>query len=320
VKNSYRDWRHYQEETAHFFRSLGCSAEVEALVKGPHAQHKIDVWVTFIRYGIACKWVIECKLWNKRVSKEKVMALKGIVDDLGADRGIIITEKGFQSGARDAARGKNLTLVTSLEEFRRTALAALDSQPLIRAPGEPSAAAELYLFPQEDQPQSALVIDNRVIVGNWGTGRIAVVDSQSRAVLRAIELDKYEQKAPGEKPKITSYPPGSMTVADEKLFVGQVFSDFVLAVDLDTSAIVKRIVLPGGGEGSLTSSADGRAVYFASNRVPCLFIIDSATYELTALHTNSRRYRIRVPGKVRCASSRALIDGMKRLASCDVVA
>ena len=29
----YRDWRHYQEETAQFFRNLGCSAEVEALVQ-----------------------------------------------------------------------------------------------------------------------------------------------------------------------------------------------------------------------------------------------------------------------------------------------
>ena len=87
----YRDWRHYQEETALFFRNLGCSAEVEALVQGPHAQHEIDVWVRFLRYGIECKWIIECKLWNKRVSKEKVMALKGVVDDVGADRGIIVT-------------------------------------------------------------------------------------------------------------------------------------------------------------------------------------------------------------------------------------
>ena len=126
----YMDWRQYQEETASFFRGLGCSVDVEAVVHGPYAEHRVDVWVQFVRYGVQCKWVVECKLWNSNVSKEKVMALKAIVDDVGADRGIIITEKGFQSGAYDAARGKNLTLVTALEEFKRTALTAMESRPL----------------------------------------------------------------------------------------------------------------------------------------------------------------------------------------------
>ena len=162
----YRDWRHYQEETAQFFRNLGCSAEVEALVQGPHARHQVDVWVRFLRYGIDCKWVIECKLWNRSVSKEKVMALKGIVDDVGADRGIIVTEKGFQSGAYDAARGKNLTLVTSLEQFKSTALADLQSQPLTKSGTGPRPGSELYLFPEEDRPQSIVSFDGRLIVGN----------------------------------------------------------------------------------------------------------------------------------------------------------
>ena len=71
-----------------------------------------------------------------------------------------------------------------------------------------------------------------------------------------------------------------MAVADQKLFLGQVFSDFLLAIDLETSAIVKRIDLPGGGDGSITSSPDGRTLYFASNRLPRFFAIDSPTYEL----------------------------------------
>ena len=45
------------------------------------------------------------KRWTRRVPKEKVMALKAIVEDLGADRGIIVNEAGFQSGAQKAARG-----------------------------------------------------------------------------------------------------------------------------------------------------------------------------------------------------------------------
>jgi WD40 repeat protein len=62
-------------------------------------------------------------------------------------------------------------------------------------------------------------------------------------------------------------------------FVGQVFSEFVLAIDIETHSIVKRIIVPGGGEGAIAASPDGRYIYFASNRVNRLFIIDSATYE-----------------------------------------
>jgi hypothetical protein len=70
-----------------------------------------------------------------------------------------------------------------------------------------------------------------------------------------------------------------MACADGKLFVGQVFSEFVLAIDIDTQSIVKRITVPGGGEGAIAASRDGRYIYFASNRTNRLFVIDSATYE-----------------------------------------
>ncbi|MDQ1354932.1 MAG: hypothetical protein QG657_5241, partial [Acidobacteriota bacterium] len=55
------NWMQYQRQTADFFSELGCFAKVEAVVEGIRAKHKIDVWVKFQRYGIECKWVIECK-------------------------------------------------------------------------------------------------------------------------------------------------------------------------------------------------------------------------------------------------------------------
>ena len=50
-------------------------------------------------------------------------------------------------------------------------------------------------------------------------------------------------------------------------------------IDIDTQSIVKRIPIPGGGEGAIAASPDGRHVYFASNKENSLFVIDSATYE-----------------------------------------
>jgi DNA-binding beta-propeller fold protein YncE len=278
----FADWKEYQEETAAFFRRQGCNAEVELKVKGVRAEHAIDVYVSFPRHGIRCTWIIECKLWRSRVPKEKVLALKSIVDDTGADRGIIISEEGFQSGAYDAARNTNITLVTSLEEFEKTALTFSSETPLVFEESEPSLP--IYNFPSVTKPQTLQLHKNHIISANWGSGSISIIDPVNRSIVRTIDLDNYEAKSPRTGGReIRKYPPGDMTIADGRLFVGQVFSDFILVIDLETHAIVKRIYVPGGGEGQIVSSSDQKTVYFASNRENCFFIIDSATYEYKAV-------------------------------------
>jgi restriction endonuclease len=71
-----------------FLKNLGCDVEVDATVQGARGAHNIDVWVAFRRCGMNIRWGVECKLWKRRVSKEKVMALISIVEDVGADRGV----------------------------------------------------------------------------------------------------------------------------------------------------------------------------------------------------------------------------------------
>jgi len=118
------DWKIYQEKTADLFRSLGCEADVEVAVRGARGEHKVDVWVSFCRFGLQMKWVVECKSWKTGVTKEKVLALRSIVEDVGADRGVLMSEAGFQSGAIRVAQHTNITL-TSLDELARTARAEL---------------------------------------------------------------------------------------------------------------------------------------------------------------------------------------------------
>lgn len=111
------DWRGYQKEAAAFFSSMGFEASIDAKVRGVRATHNIDVWVTFTRYGLNHRWVVECKHWKSAVPKEKVMALASVVQDVGADRGILLSESGFQSGAFHAAEKTSITL-TSSEDVR----------------------------------------------------------------------------------------------------------------------------------------------------------------------------------------------------------
>jgi Restriction endonuclease len=114
------NWREYQEQTADLFRALDCIVEINALVSGARARHDVDVLVRFVRFGLVTTWVVECKFWKSPVTKEKVLVLREVVDDLGADRGVLVSEAGFQSGAVRAAQSTNITL-TSLAEMRETA-------------------------------------------------------------------------------------------------------------------------------------------------------------------------------------------------------
>ena len=278
--NSINNWRDYQEATARIFRELGCTARVEATITGARAKHRIDVYVTFRHLGMECRWIIECKLWKGHVKKENVLVLKGIVEDVGADRGIIFCENGFQRGAMQAARHTNILLQESLEGFENTVRLDETRTQLVCQESEEPGAGPVYLFPDGDQPQHLLRYSNRLFVSNWETGNIAVVDPKARSIENFIHLDKYETLSYTYKHRVISqYQPGPMAYADGKLFVVQVFSEFILAIDVQTQSIVKRIMVPGGGEGAVAASCDGRWIYFASNRVNRLYIINSATYE-----------------------------------------
>ena len=111
------EWRKYQDDAATYFGSIGLTADTEAEVEGARGVHKIDVLVSGTVYGLPIRWVVECKDWSSNIPKEKVLALQSIVQDVGADRGILLSEVGFQSGAIRATRNTNITL-TSLADLR----------------------------------------------------------------------------------------------------------------------------------------------------------------------------------------------------------
>lgn len=110
-------WSRYQEDAADYFRRLGLHAETNVTLSGVRSTHDIDVVVRFERAGIPHLWVVECKDYNRAVEKEKPLTLRTIVDDVGADRGFLLCENGFQRGAREVVEKTNI-LVTSLEELQ----------------------------------------------------------------------------------------------------------------------------------------------------------------------------------------------------------
>lgn len=130
-------WQLYQARAAAVFERLGCSVAVDAAVEGARSTHKVDVAVRFSGWGLPQLWIVECKYLKRRVTKASVETLKSIVDDVGANKGFILSEVGFQPGAISAANITSISLlsIADLQEavapdVQRLLLAQLEAESL----------------------------------------------------------------------------------------------------------------------------------------------------------------------------------------------
>jgi len=110
--NRHKDWRGFQEKVADLFRKLpGCSVNVNEVLRGARiGAVEVDVVARFAdertgEFGLRphkfiFTVIVECKFWNKRVPQEKLYALKTIVEDVGGAMGVLVSELGVQSGAK----------------------------------------------------------------------------------------------------------------------------------------------------------------------------------------------------------------------------
>ena len=121
-------------------------------VSGARSTHAVDVYVSFRQFGQECRWIVECKLWSKPVTKETVHALRDRVDDLGADRGVIFSESGFQEGARTAAQNTNILLQDSLGDFSETARFHMRRVALVFNEGDEPDAPPVHKFSNRYRP------------------------------------------------------------------------------------------------------------------------------------------------------------------------
>lgn len=74
------------------------------------AEHQIDVYWEFRRAGVNHRVVIECKEYHRAVSIGVVRSLIGLMDDVPGLQGMVVTTKGFQSGAVELARSRGIGL------------------------------------------------------------------------------------------------------------------------------------------------------------------------------------------------------------------
>jgi restriction system protein len=175
-------WQDYQNEVGDFFKSLGLEVATGFTIKGVRTTHDVDVFVKSHHVGFDVAWIVECKYWAKKVTKLHVLALREIVADVGADRGILLSESGFQSGAFEAATLTNVH-VTSLADLRNTTSAEITAMRLREVYDRVEASRERYWdIPKEKRIEGGL----RPEVGDYGFSAINVIDIASDLIARAF--------------------------------------------------------------------------------------------------------------------------------------
>lgn len=73
-------------------------------------KHQIDVYWGYEKDGVKHRVAIECKNYSKHVPKEKVCAFHSKISDLDCVEGIMVSKKGFQSGAIQYAKAYGISL------------------------------------------------------------------------------------------------------------------------------------------------------------------------------------------------------------------
>jgi hypothetical protein len=114
-----RDWGGFERLVAKLHDTGTVSVEHHVVLHGKSgAPRQCDVVIRHKEGLYEHLIVVECKLWQKNVSRLHVDALATTVGDLNASRGVIMTTKGFQSGAETVAAfaGIDLFLVRELTD------------------------------------------------------------------------------------------------------------------------------------------------------------------------------------------------------------
>jgi len=80
-------------------------------------RRQVDVWVTANIAGHDVKLAIECRCYGRKIGIKDMDAFCGFLDDVSANKGVLVTTAGFTSGAEKRAKGADIDLrVMPLEE------------------------------------------------------------------------------------------------------------------------------------------------------------------------------------------------------------
>ena len=119
----------FERFTQRVYQKILCNDIVKSIdvqhnkkIKGKSGcEHQIDVYWEYMKDGTLNRVAIECKNYNSHVPLGKVRDFYGVLQDLENVRGIMVSSKGFQKGAKKFASFHGISLkelrVPNLNDF-----------------------------------------------------------------------------------------------------------------------------------------------------------------------------------------------------------
>jgi len=106
------DWKEFELFVADIYSDADeITVEHDKTIKGKsNAKRQIDVFVTQKTKLHTYTTIIECKRWKKPVTRQVIDVLFASVEDLNANKGVIFTTKGYEEGAIEYAKSKNIDI------------------------------------------------------------------------------------------------------------------------------------------------------------------------------------------------------------------
>lgn len=186
------EWSDYESAVAESFRALGFDVSLRETVTGARGKHVLDVVARLTTASISQLWVVECKLWKSAVKKSAVLTFQQIVQDVGADRGFVFAEAGFQAGAVRGIDKTNITLA-SLDDFTENTAAE---------------RTKLLLFVLEARTENA-ISDLHALSGPSGNGSRRFYDPDHISTLGRLSTESALRAVRRGSERFSLAPPDS---------------------------------------------------------------------------------------------------------------
>lgn len=128
--------REYEIFVKHFLETLSKSIKIPArefshqkTYTGLTRKWKIDISYSLEELGFNHRVFIECKNWNKVVDVNTISWIRDAIQDCGAQKGIVVTTKGFTGPAIEMAKKTGIGTVTFSDKNEWTTHSNADGDP-----------------------------------------------------------------------------------------------------------------------------------------------------------------------------------------------
>ena len=110
--NKIVDWQGFEQFVTDLYKDDGnVKVEHNVTLKGKsNANRQIDVLITRKSKLHSYQTMVECKYWNKKVERNTVDIVYAGMDDLNIEKGVIFTTTGYEKGAIEYAKSKNIDI------------------------------------------------------------------------------------------------------------------------------------------------------------------------------------------------------------------